>query len=343
MLIVVLTCGRAWPDNGLVYHLDQDVQHPHAAELWENWSDPGIRFWSKPPGPLVLTIDYRFRTLCSSATSFEFGTIEPPPVGWAPLSRLDFPINSCWHGFRFGLEKSDSAIHFEWMAPQTTIQGNLEDFDWAPPNPDGSITDLGFAQERWNDGQMLDFGYEFRILERPLGLPVEVWPTVGFRWQRLNLTAYNLTQVKSDNVWLDPPFTYEGDVITFNQEYSIGYVGAQLRGRLESRILPPIALTLQGDWGYTEAYNTDHHLIREGDMYVMHRTHGSCWHVALTAEALFCRERLSMGFQVDHLRIDTQGTHRWINEPYGIDETWDNGVSVWSRQTWLTAFIRTRF
>lgn len=341
MLIVILTCDRARPDDGFVYNIDDYVQHPEAASLWENWTDKGNSFLSEPPGDLVFTIDYRFRTLCNSTTSYEFGTAPTDPVQYAPISRLDFPINSCWHGLRFGLEKPDSAIHFEWMVPQQTIQGNLEDFDWRSPNQ--AYTDLGYMQERWTDGQMIDLAYEIRLSERPMGLPVEIWPTIGFRWQRLDLTAYNLTQVKFDNEWLDPPYTYEGDVITFNQEYFTGYLGGQLRGRLETWILPPIALKLQGDWGYTGAYNTDHHLLRSGDRYTMETTHGDCWHVALTAEAYYCHDRLVIGFQVDHLQTNTTGTHRWLNVPENTDEVWDNGVSVWSRQTWLTAFIRTRF
>ena len=45
---------------------------------------------------------------------------------------------------------------------------------------------------------MLDLEYEFRLLKRPLGLPVEVWPMVGFRWQRFDMTAYDGDQIIHD-------------------------------------------------------------------------------------------------------------------------------------------------
>ena len=105
---------------------------------------------------------------------------------------------------------------------------------------------------------MLDLEYEFRLLKCPLGLPVDVWPMIGFRWQRFDMTSYGGDQIIPPYGPFPPPF--DGDGITFKQEYSIGYLGAQLRGRLETRILPPIAWTLQGDWGYTQANNVDHHL-----------------------------------------------------------------------------------
>ena len=141
----------------------------------------------------------------------------------------------------------------------------------------------------------------------------------------------------------------DGDMITFKQEYSIGYLGAQLRGRLETRILPPIAWTLQGDWGYTQANNVDHHLSGYEDygihQYAMEDTHGDCWHVSLTAEALFCRDRFSIGLQADYMEISTTGTHHWLvirRHTTPVDETWTNGVSVSSCQTAITAFLRLR-
>jgi hypothetical protein len=189
---------------------------------------------------------------------------------------------------------------------------------------------------------MIDLQYKFQLVQHPVSVPVDVWPIIGFRWQRFDIMAYNAIQVKSANEWLDPPYEMPGDVLTFNQQYYVGYAGAQLRGRIEAtKISPPLLWTLQGDWGYTEAYNTDHHLLRVGERYTMERTHGDCWHAAFTVEALLT-DRIGFGVQADHLQIRTTGTHRWSNAPYGIDETWGDGVFVASRQTWITAFLRVR-
>jgi hypothetical protein len=353
MLIVFSMHGRTWAADELGCGADDCVNHPHAGELWEGWCDKGNLFWCEPPGPLALTVDYRVQQMFQSHTSYQFGTL--PHIGWpqyAPLSKLDWLLDSTWTGFRFGLEKVDSAAHFEWLTPMApSINGRMEDFDWS--GSDRGPASLSRSPEQWNEGQMLDLEYEFRLLERPLGLPVDVWPMIGFRWQRFNMTAYNGYQIINDGTLGPdlPPVGYHWteDEITFKQEYSIGYLGAQLRGRLETRMLPPIAWTLQGDWGYTQANNVDHHVSGYEAMgihrYTMEDTHGDALHFSLTAEFLFCRDRFSLGVQADHMDISTTGSHRWVQsgDTIPVDETWSNGVSVESSQTSLTAFIRTRF
>jgi len=322
-----------------------DLAATQSNELWkdamaaEQTPVAQDRLWFPALGPRTWTIDYRFRTLFDSSTSYEFGTPPFYDSQYTPLSRLNFPLDSYWHGIQLGLQKPTWDIHLEWLFPQQGIQGNLADYDWQIPNHD--FTDLGYADTRWTDGQMLDLGFDFQLCEHPLGLPFELWPTLGFRWQRFNMMCYDGIQVKENDVWLDPPKTYPGDVISFNQQYYIVYLGGQFRSKLETKYLPPIALTIQMDWGGTNAYNVDHHLIREGDRYTMESTSGSCWHAAFTAEALIS-ERFSAGIQADYLEIRTRGKHRWLNQPLDTDFTWDNGVLASSNQTWLTAFLRIR-
>jgi hypothetical protein len=311
-----------------------------AEEAWQDYEDFGIKFLCEPPGPEYWTLDYRCRAFCSSFTAYEFGTPPDLAPSHSPLSRLIFSLNSCWHGLMLAKETPTWGVQFEWLMAGQYIQGDLEDYDWRYADRD--FTDLGYMRERWTEGQMLDFTYKFRLFDQPFHLPCGVWPIVGFRWQRLDVVAYELEQVKYDNVWVDPPYTDSRDIITLNQQYFIGYGGGQIRGQFQWGILPPIVWTLQGDWGYTHAYNIDHHLVREGDRYTMERTQGDCWHVAATVEALVTN-RFSLGAQFDHLQISTTGTHHFLNDPYGIDETWDNGVRVWSKQTWITGFLRFRF
>lgn len=303
-------------------------------------TEPSLSFF-KPDGP-VFYLDYRVRSVSDSHTSYEFGTPELPPEGWTPLSRLIFPLDSFWHGVEAGVETPTWAVRVEWLTPmQSQIQGDLEDYDWYPPNPDSSFTDLGVLRQRWTDAQMLDLEAEFRLLDRPLGLPFSVWPTGGFRWQRFGIMTYDAFQLKEGNVWPIVPWSYYGDVIAFKQQYYTGYVGGQLRSTIENWSLPPLRLTLQADWGWVDAFNVDHHLIREGDRYTKESTHGDSWHTSLVAEMLL-RRRLSVGFEVDYLQIRTTGRHRLLNIPEDQDLTWDHGVRAWSDQTWLTAFLRLR-
>jgi hypothetical protein len=292
---------------------------------FEGWLDGlGCHRWS---------IDYRYRALVSSGIASTFATSNPPP-GFPPLSQLNFPINSSWHGVRVGFDELNWGAHFEWMTPQGSIDGQLSDLDWRSAGQEYS--DLGFAQERWGDGQMIDLGLDFLLTDCTFKLPIEIWPTIGFRWQRFDLTCYDGSRVKYDYTWRDPPDLFPGDIITFNQQFYMAYLGGQFRMTLRS-----VSLTFQADWGYTWGRNIDHQTDRAGDSYTMDATEGNTWHLGFTAEVpLGCH--VFMGFQCDHLEIRTSGAHRLQNLPLGEDMNWDNGSSVASNQTSLMAFLRFR-
>jgi len=344
-VFIALTCLAALSaaEPELVATPNPALQPVASAELWNDYQGSAFlgnfrafmhREWEN------WSFDYRARSISSGFTSYEFGTPDGPPTGWAPISLLNFQLNSLWHGIGVGLEKPNWSAHFEWLTPmQSGIQGNLNDYDWMIQGAD--FTDLGITRERWLDGQMLDFHMDFRLLDHPFDVPIEIWPLGGFRYQRFDIVGYDLVQVKKNNVWPPNPYTYSGDVITFNQQYYTFYLGGQLRTQLAYIPIFPINLSLQGDIGYAGGYNIDHHLIREGDRYTVENTNGYSWHVAATAEAPL-RKWLSLGFEADYLQIRTIGTHHWLNEPLGVDEAWDYGVYNHSEQTWLTAFIRVR-
>jgi len=282
------------------------------------------------------TIDYRVRQLVNSNTSYEFGTSPATVPGWTPLSKLDWSLDSTWHGLQVGLEKPNWDIHFEWLTPiDQNISGSMADYDWINP-PGNTVDSLTLSSLRWNDGQMLDLGGEFKLTSGP----IEIWPLAGFRFQRFNMTASGIDYIVPPT---GPSLQYQGvDVISFNQQYYQCYVGGQLRKSLCCRGTP-VALTLEGDWAATWGYNVDHHLVRAGgDRYTMQNTSGDTFHFALTAEAPLSR-RLNLGFQVDHMVIRTTGTHRMDWQSQGLNMTWTNGVLAKSSQTSLTAFLRARF
>jgi hypothetical protein len=284
------------------------------------------------------SIDYRARQLHNSVTSYEFGMPEYEPQHWSPLSRLVFDMDSTWHGLQIQRRTEKTDLRFEWLTPMgNNINGNMNDFDWMIPG--AGFTDLGITRERWNDGQMIDLNLQYRLLDHLSILPVEFWLSGGFRWQRFNITAFDAIQVKENNVWPLDPWTYAGDVITFNQQYYTEYIGGEFRTTLAWIPALPLELRLGGDYGGTQAYNVDHHLLREGDRYTMESTSGDTLHYTASAE-IQLRKNLSIGAQYDQLFIRTQGHHRYLNEPYGIDETWDNGVRVRSDQSWFTVYLR---
>jgi hypothetical protein len=273
-------------------------------------------------------------------TSYQFGTDGPWHGGseFAPLSKLDFSLDSTWTGLRVGVERCNWDVHLEWLMPMVQhIDGVMSDYDWninSPYNDPTRLDSLTHSSQRWNDGQKLELEADYKYSDCFLGMPVEVWPLAGFRWQRFDITAYNI-----DYIVPDRGHTYDGDVITFNQQYYIGYIGFQLRREIERACKPPVNLVFQFDWGGAGGYNVDHHLLREGDRYTMESTGGDAVHVGLTGSIpLNCH--LSLGLQADYTRIRTTGTHRLLNEPYGQDESWSNGVLVKSEQTAVSAYLQ---
>lgn len=343
-LLLALLSPRALPADSVFDRWDVPLPEP---AFDPSGSDPDVAEVSRwfrvaaPDPEWAWTIDYRFRCLTNSHTTYEFGTPELPPDGWTPLSRLKFNIDSLWHGAQIGLKRPNWGVHFEYLVPaESGIHGSLEDYDWNDPG--AGFTDLGVASQRWIEGRMLDVGAEFLLCQQPVGLPLEVWPLAGFRWQRLDLMCYGSTQYKEEGHWPVDPYRNAGDVLSLNQEYSAGYVGTQLRTSLTWGRLPPLRLVFQGDWAYTEGRNADHHLLREGDRYTFEKTHGGTWHAGVTAE-MPVRRWLTVGCQVDYVYISTTGTHRLLNEPFEIDMAWTHGVRVWSDQTWLTAFVRVNW
>jgi hypothetical protein len=172
-----------------------------------------------------------------------------------------------------------------------------------------------------------------------LGLPIELWPLAGFRFQRFDMTADRGYQIIGDGkeVSLPGPFSDQGDCLTLNQQYYIGYVGAQFRAAIQRTYRPPIAVTFQADYGGTGAYNIDYHLQRGGDMHQMMSTGGGSLHLALIADAPF-NNHCSIGLQADHAEIRTTGTLRQVQN--GIWITSDYGVQANSDQTSLAAYFR---
>jgi len=131
---------------------------------------------------------------------------------------------------------------------------------------------------------------------------------------------------------------HDGDIITFNQQYYIAYVGGQLRKTLYITETRPIHLTFQGDWGATWAFNIDHHLL--DDFYGLQAAQGSSWHIAFTAEVPL-NQCVSCGIQADYMQIRATGKDWEIGRATAGPRT--NGVCTYSDQTSLTAFLRLNY
>ncbi len=235
-ILVALICGQAWPAEDLDLGGTNSAESAYAAKLWQGWSDPFERFWTTAPAATSWTIEYRIQQMFDSRTSYQFGT--PPQFGppqYAPVSKLDWSLDSTWTGLRVGVQKPNWDVYFEWLtAMGQGINGNMDDFDWSGPNTDPAS--LSSSPERWNDGQKVEIEAEYKWWKCVLGVPVELWPLVGFRFQRFDMTAHDGDQLINDGTLGPgiPPVGYHwtGDMGTFNQQYYMGYAGAQLRAAI---------------------------------------------------------------------------------------------------------------
>jgi outer membrane protease len=279
-------------------------------------------------------------------TSFQYGFPGPSslyPAAYSPVSKLDYSLNSTWTGLRVGVERCEWDIHLEWLMPMVQhIDGGMYDYDWS--GPDRAFASLSHSATRWNEGQQINLEADYKYSECFLGMPIEVWPLAGFRFQRFDMTAYDGIQLVNDGTipnLPNPGDTWSGDALTINQQYYTGYIGFQLRRCIERECRPPINLVFQFDWGGTGAYMVDHHLRRETDLYSMQSTGGDTVHLALRGDVpINCH--LKLGLQADYMRIRTTGT---MHQIIGVrtTDTWSEGVLVKSEQTDITAYLQYTF
>ena len=301
--------------------------------------------------PRAWTVDYRVQTFFDSHTSFQFGS-----GTYAPLSKLDWSLNSTWDGLRVGLEKPSWDMHFQWLTPMTNdIYGKMADSDWSGPNRD--VAFLQSSSESWREGQNLELEGSYQLTKRCLGLPIEVWPTAGFRFQRFSMMAHDGLQLVNDHTLRDASgvlmalpdvgYQWQGDMISFNQQYYMSYIGGQLRTSLNTPSGRPVTVIFQGDWAGTWAYNVDHHISGNEDQgihsFCMDSTEGGAIHLSLCAETPLCK-RVSIGVQAEHTEICTTGSHHDLETgARSTDSRSTDGVFVKSDQTSLTGYLRARF
>ena len=143
------------------------------------------------------------------------------PDPFAPISRLDFALDSTWHGLRIGVGEPEWRMHFEWLTPMfRKIDGVMADYDWNindPTDDPSRLDSLTHSSLRWNDGQMLEWEAAYRWTDSLFARPIELWPLLGFRFQRFNMTAYGLG---TDMTWTN------GVLVTSHQISLTAYLRA---------------------------------------------------------------------------------------------------------------------
>ncbi len=262
-----------------------------------------------------------------SHTSYEFGNPYPPYQ--APLSRLEFPINTWWAGgeFRRSFSRISAGVEILRNISEES-DGSFKDSDWdddANPSVKTIYSESGCRME---PSYMVRGDVDLKVADW-LGLPVwfDLRPVVGVRWQRFKLVAHDGAQTLPA-----PPISFSGDAISFEQTYWQYFLGIRTAYDLGKHIKTlPLKLLCQLDWAYVDGDNSDHHLLRTGNRWTYETTRGEAWHASLGFKAALTKN-INAGVEAEYLWIQTTGSHRWVNDYYGVDMSWDNGVKVWSEQ-----------
>jgi len=300
-------------------------------------------FEQKEPVALTeyLSLGAKVKYLFKSHTSYEFGNPFPPYQ--APLSRLEFPLDSWWGGLEMKLNLSRLSLGMEALTNVSqNAHGEMEDSDWDDDTRPDVKTIYSQSQMRVGPSYMVRADADLEVSDW-LGLPkwLSIRPVTGIRWQRFNLVAHDGVQYSYPSG--DPPLPLPGESIRFKQEYWQYFIG--VRSDIDLTKLTGIAslrFLAQFDWAYVEGNNEDNHLLRAGRRFTYENTYGHAWHGSVGLKKDLS-EHLTLGFDVDYLAISTTGNHRLLNETFGVDMSFTHGVKVWSDQASACLTLEYRF
>jgi len=290
------------------------------------------------PWSASLRTKYFFR----SHTSYEFGN--PFPLYQAPLSRLEFPLDSWWAGASLRREFSRFSAGVEVFRNLSgEVHGKMMDSDWDDDAHPALKTIYSESSCRMEPSYIVSGDVDLKISDW-LGLPswLDLRPAAGLTWQRFSLVThdgvqYELTPGGVQTVLLP------GDGIRFEQTYWHFFVGFKTVFDLGKPFrLPGLKIETQVDWAYVNANNEDEHLLRAGKRITEEKTTGDAWH-ALVNLKIGLAQNLNANVGAEYRRISTTGSHRLVNELFGIDFTFSHGVKVWSEQTNITLGLEYSF
>jgi len=288
-----------------------------------------------------LSLALKTKRLFDSHTSYEFGNPFPPYQ--APLSRLEFPLDSWWAGAEIRASFPRFSIGVEALRNiSEKIDGKMRDSDWDDDmNPDVR-TIYSESKCRMDPSYMVRADMDLEISD-VLGLPqwLSLRPLAGFRWQDFHTVTHD--GIQYDISAQNAPTPLPGDGIRFSQTYWHYFFG--LRSNIDVGQLVHVSglnLILQADWAYVEGHNEDHHLLRAGNRFSFEDTDGEAWHASVELKKSLYKA-LFLNIAADYLRINTTGSHRLVNDTFGIDLSWQRGVKVWSEQASVSLSLEYRF
>jgi len=302
-------------------------------------SDTEGRKTSVQPWTAALQTKYFFK----SHTSYEFGN--PFPPNQAPLSRLEFPLNSWWAGASLRREFSRFSVGAEVLRNLSgEAKDDMTDSDWDDDAQPDTLTIYSESSCRIEPSYIVHVDADLKISDW-MGLPkwVDLRPAAGVTWQRFSLVTHDGVQSYPAPGDTRPPESLPGDGIRFEQTYWQFWTGLKAAFDLGKPFhLSGLKLQTQVDWAYVDAANEDYHMLSIGKRITNEKTAGNAWH-ALVNLKIGLTQNLNANIGAEYLRIVTTGSHRLVHETFGIDFTFENGVKVWSRQISATMGLEYSF
>lgn len=318
----------AWADECLAQGVfDSYFAHASGGPIAQNQTNSLYESES-----IGLTINAIFRRYVGSETSYEFGD---PFNGYAPLSKLQFPMDGWWGGAGFNQTIDRFSVSGDFVTNISSESNSMmKDSDWDDESNPKQMTIYSESYNHIDPSYLVNTSLDMKVADL-LGLPnrVDLRPMMGFRYQTLNFTTHDGLQIYPGSN--TPPLPLPGNGIQFNQtfyQYVLGFRWGLDFGDLIA--LPGSKVYGQFDWAYVEGNNTDHHLKREGQRYTYENTTGHAWHTAVGAEIPLI-DQLTFSFTYDYLNISTSGTHRLVNKTFNIDYSFNNGVKAYSLQQYF--------
>lgn len=283
-------------------------------------------------------------TLLRSHSSYEFGN--PLDPYQAPLSRLEFPLDSWWGGvalrreffrrFSLGVEA------YRNLTRET--EGTMKDSDWEDDSQPQVLSIYSESNSRLEPSYMVSADADLKVADW-LGLPdwLDLRPVAGVRWQRLTFVTHDGTQYERNSGGGWDERALPRDSIRFEQKYWQPFLGLRAAFRLGNPLgAGPLVLRLQLDRAWVKAKNEDHHLLHPGYRLTQETTTGEAWHGSVGLDVALT-PRLAATAVFDYLRIRTEGTHRLLNSTFDTDFSFERGVKVWSEQKGITLGVVYRF
>ncbi|MDD5440208.1 MAG: omptin family outer membrane protease [Candidatus Omnitrophica bacterium] len=287
-----------------------------------------------------------------SHTSYEIGNPDGPRQ--EPLSRLEFPLDTWW--LRFDLRRTSprwSVGGRAGLSVARNVDGRMKDSDWERESTPEMLTTYSESACRAEANYLFRGDVDVNVADW-LGLPssVEIRPLFAFQFQRFNLMAHDGVQWSNglygedDDVELDgaqSSVALAGDGIHFRQDYYLYQIGA--RGAYNMQAARNVVVRVHGeaDWGPALAYYEDHHLLREGDLFSYCKGRGNSLYFLAGLETVIAKT-ITVGIDMDYTWIGTtRATITHSNIPLHENQSWDNGVKIWSDQTSLVAHVSYAF